>query len=143
MSVISAAMVGFACSELVTRTDMTRTAIVKVCFLLNDYAKDHGSLPVSLDALPKPKPDREINYLVDGWGRPLVYQIGKDSTVTVCGRVGNGLFGGGDDANTCLRYYSKRTDGTLWAGSDDWLLAAQVPGSEGKVGMQWYINRTK
>ena len=108
---------------IVTERDVTRLAVMRVFTLMNQYAKNHGSLPASLDALPRPT--AEFNYLSDGWGRPLGYRVDPDGIVTVFSYGRSGRPGSADYISQSC--YWKRKDGSFWAASDGWYFAARVP----------------
>jgi hypothetical protein len=58
-----AALVLMVSCDIITRTDITRTAISCVYVEIHKYAQKHGSLPPSLGALPKPA--GEFDYFLD------------------------------------------------------------------------------
>jgi Type II secretion system (T2SS), protein G len=109
----------------ITPVEMTHTAIDETFFRIHIYAQKYGAVPASLDALPK----REgyANRTTDGWGRPLVYRVLPDGAISLTSYGRDGTPGGsGDDADISVSYHTKRPDGSLWIGSDLWIVEAQV-----------------
>jgi hypothetical protein len=91
------------------------------------YAKLHGSLPSSLEGLPEydgPFNEREP---IDGWNRPLQYRVDGDGVITLTSFGKDGKPGGwGFNADYSMSYYSRRKDGSLWAGQEAWVVNGRV-----------------
>jgi len=104
---------------------MTRTAILETFFRINLYAHQYGTVPPSLEILPK----REgyANRIADGWNQPLQYTIHEDGIITLTSLGRDREPGGdGDDADISRSYYTRRKDGTLWVGQDLWIAEAEA-----------------
>jgi general secretion pathway protein G len=109
----------------ITAVDSTTSAMGETFVRIDLYAKAHGTIPASLDVLPNR--DGYTNRTTDGWGRPLIYSIGNDGLLTLTSYGKDGKPGGeGADADIVKSYYSKRADGSLWVGSEMWLVEAEV-----------------
>jgi hypothetical protein len=111
--------------DRITPVEMTHTAIGETFYRIQIYAQKYGAVPASLDALPK----REgyVNRTTDGWGRPLEYRVRPDGVITLTSYGRDGAPGGaGDDADISVSYRTKRADGSLWVGSDLWIVEARV-----------------
>lgn len=90
------------------------------------YAKAHQDVPPSLRVLPERK--GYMNRTTDGWGRPLIYQIGDNGVLTLTSLGEDGKPGGnGEDRDISESYYSRRIDGSLWIGESSWIVDAEVP----------------
>jgi hypothetical protein len=76
------------------------------------YAAANGSLPTSLDQLPRI--EGYVNEVADGWGRPIRWRVeGDEVTLTSYGR--DGVPGGtGEDADMVGVFRAKTADGR-WA----------------------------
>jgi hypothetical protein len=109
----------------ITPVEMTDTAIGETFFRIHIYAQKYGAVPASLDVLPKRQ--GYANQTTDGWGRPLEYRVRPDGTITLTSYGRDGMPGGrGDDADVSVSYHTKRPDGSLWVGSDLWIVEARV-----------------
>lgn len=100
-------------------SQVTSNSIVETFVRIELYAKQHGSLPHSLDALPR----REgyANETRDGWDRRLLYDINSDGTITLASLGKDGRPGGdGDNADLIATCRAYRPDGSLWIGAGDW-----------------------
>ena len=72
-----------------------------------------------------------MNQTTDGWGRQLHYSLSQDGIISLTSLGRDGVVGGqGEDADITEAYYTRRADGTLWAGSDLWLVEAEVKSSD-------------
>jgi hypothetical protein len=82
------------------------------------FARTHDALPTSLEQLPSVN---EVNkQIIDGWGRPILWQVvGDEGTLTSNGR--NGVPGGdGEDADITYIFPLKTNEG-CWADEyDEW-----------------------
>jgi len=112
-------------TDPITPVEMTRTAMTETFVRINIYAETNKMIPVSLEVLPKR--NRYANRTIDGWGRPLRYSVSENGiiTLTSLGQDGN-LGGEAEDSDISESYYSKRSNGTLWVGSELWLVDAEV-----------------
>jgi hypothetical protein len=120
---LSFALVGCA---PITPVEMTHSAITETFVRINIYARKYGAIPPSVDALPI----REgyANSTTDGWGRRPEYRVAPDGTITLTSHGRDGRPGGtGDDADISVSYRTKRPDGSLWAGSDLWIVEGRQP----------------
>ena len=116
-------------TDPITPTEMTWTAMDETFARIDIYARSNKSVPTSLEMLPKR--EHYINRTTDGWGRPLRYSVSQDGIVSLTSLGRDGVVGGhGEDADITEAYYTRRTDGTLWAGSDLWLVEAEVKPSD-------------
>ena len=115
-----------SCLHIITPVEMTRTAMTEGVFRIELYFRQNGSLPPSLQVLPM----REgyMNRIVDGWNRPLLYNVDKAGIITLKSFGRDGKPGGDDeDADIWKSYYSRRADGSLWIGADElWIAKAEV-----------------
>jgi hypothetical protein len=110
---------------VITPVEMTDSAITETFVRIDLYAKEHGTTPPSLDVLPERK--GYMNRITDGWGRPLLYEVSDDGRLTLTSYGKDGKPGGsGEDADISRSYYSRRPDGSLWVGSDLWIVEAEV-----------------
>jgi hypothetical protein len=113
------------CSDRITPREATQGAMMETFARIQLYAETNRSVPRSLSVLPR----REgyANRTTDGWHRELFYRIGEDGmlSLTSCGADGK-AGGSGEDADISVSYRSKKPDGTLWVGSDMWLVEAQA-----------------
>jgi hypothetical protein len=108
-----------------TPVEVTDTAIGESFARIQIYAETNHSVPPSLNALPKRK--GYANQITDGWHRPLLYRVTPDGVITITSLGRDGKLGGaGEDADISVNYHSKRPDGTLWVGSDSWIIHAQI-----------------
>lgn len=113
------------CGHIITPVESTNTAIMESFARVQLYAETNRAVPLSLDALPRRK--RYANQTTDGWYRPLQYRVTPDDVITITSLGRDGKPGGtGEDADISVSYRSKRRDGSLWIGSDLWLVEAQV-----------------
>jgi Type II secretion system (T2SS), protein G len=81
-----------------TSADDTRTTIAVVLSRIESYARQRGSLPQSLDGLPRE--ETRTSKITDGWGRRLLYDINNDGTITLASLGKDGRPGGdGDNAD--------------------------------------------
>ena len=122
---LSAVAVVLSCTDRITPVDMTHSAIDETFYRIHIYAQKNGSVPSSLEVLPK----REgyVNRTTDGWGRPLQYRVRPDGIITLTSYARDGVPGGaGEDADISVSYHTKHADGRLWAGEDLWIVEAQV-----------------
>jgi len=113
------------CTHVITPVEMTYTAIGETFFRIHLYVKQNSVLPTSLDVLPK----REgySNRITDGWNRVLQYHIANDGVITLTSFGKDGKPGGtGDNTDISRSYYSKRKDGSLWVGTDMWIVEAEI-----------------
>ncbi len=111
-----------ACTKI-TPDEMTNSAIGETFARIHIYAQTKRAVPSSLDVLPKR--DGYANQTMDGWDRPLQYRIAADGTITLTSLGRDGKPGGsGADADVSVSYQTKRTDGSLWVGSDMWIVEA-------------------
>ena len=109
----------------ITPVEATHTAIRESFARVQIYAATNRTVAPSIDVLPKR--DGYANQTSDGWHRPLLYRIAPDGVITILSYGMDGKPGGtGDDADISASYYSKRPDGSLWVGSDLWLVEAEV-----------------
>ena len=109
--------------DRISPVEATDTAISETFVRIDLYAKQHGTVPPSLNVLP----EREgyANSITDGWGKPLLYEVSDDGRLTLTSYGKDGKPGGtGEDADISRSYYSKRPDGSLWVGSDMWIVEA-------------------
>lgn len=74
-----------------------------------------------------PRRDGYANRTTDGWGHPLQYRVAADGilTITSLGKDGN-PGGGGENADVFESYFTKKPDGSLWVGTDMWVVEAQT-----------------
>ena len=113
------------CMDTISPIDSTITAMDESFARVQIYAKTNGAVPPSLDVLPKRK--GYANQITDGWHRPLLYRVAPDGVITITSFGRDGKPGGtGEDADIAVSYRSKRPDGSLWVGSDLWIVEAQV-----------------
>jgi hypothetical protein len=111
--------------DTISPIDSTITAMDESFARVQIYAKTNGAVPPSLDVLPKRK--GYANQITDGWHRPLLYRVAPDGVITITSFGRDGKPGGtGEDADIAVSYRSKRPDGSLWVGSDLWIVEAQV-----------------
>jgi len=108
---------------------MTWTAMGETFARIDIYAQSNKSVPTSLEMLPKR--EHYMNRTIDGWGRPLQYTATQDGIISLTSLGRDGIVGGqGEDADITEAYYTRRADGALWAGSDLWLVEAEIkPGA--------------
>lgn len=94
---------------------------------VNLYAEQHHEIPSSLAVLLK----REgyANQMADGWGRPLQYSVGDDGRLKLTSLGRDGTPGGTEeDADISKPYLGERSDGSLWVGSEMWIIEAEGHG---------------
>jgi hypothetical protein len=80
----------------VTQQEETESAMYADKDRILDYIREHRVLPKSLSELPKPHD--EIDATKDGWGRPIIYIIGKNDVVTLVSFGEDGKPSGSGDA---------------------------------------------
>lgn len=113
-----------ACA-IVTPHDRTFGAMLVTFERIGRYAKHHGHLPGSLAELPEP--ERGESREIDAWGRALHYEVDKNGIVSLTSFGRDGTPGGILwNADFTMSYYSKRPDGSLWAGEDAWIIYGRV-----------------
>jgi len=78
--------------DRITPVELTRNDIARTLSRIDLYAKQHGSLPSSLDGLPKE--EGSFNKTTDDWGRRLLYDINSDLTITLASLCADGRPGG-------------------------------------------------
>ncbi len=121
---VAAAVILWSCDQM-TLGDSTLTAIGETYARINIYASVHGELPKSLSLLPARSGYR--NRILDGWGRPLLYGIDESGIITITSLGKDGKPGGiGEDADISIRYYSRKADGSFWAGEPAWIVDGEV-----------------
>jgi len=109
----------------ITPVEATHTAIGETFARVQIYAETNRFVAPSLDVLPKR--GGYANQTSDGWHRPLLYRAAPDGVITILSLGKDGKSGGaGEDADISVSYRSKRQDGSLWVGSDLWLVEAEV-----------------
>ncbi|HXN48789.1 MAG TPA: type II secretion system protein GspG [Bryobacteraceae bacterium] len=105
--------------DRVTPAELTRNDIARTLSRIERYAKQHGSLPPSLDGLPTQEGSRD--KITDEWGRRLLYDTNSDGTITLASLGADGRAGGaGEDADAIATCRVYRPDGSLWIGAPDW-----------------------
>jgi hypothetical protein len=93
-----------------TQHIMTTTAIVADEERIFDFIHKHQTLPKNLSALPQT--DGKIDGAKDGWGRSILYIIGKNDTVTLVSLGSDGKPGGsGEAADIIESFQTKDTNG--------------------------------
>jgi hypothetical protein len=113
------------CGHLITPVESTNTAIMESFARAQLYAETNRAVPPSLDALPKRK--GYANQTMDGWHRPLQYRVAPDGVIAIASFGRDGKPGGtGEDSDISVSYRSKRPNGSLWIGSDLWIVEAQI-----------------
>ena len=113
-----------SCTTISPR-EMTMTSITETFVRISIYAQTNRAIAPSLDVLPKR--DGYGNRTVDGWGRPLKYRVSPDGMITLTSLGRDGKQGGtGEDADLSKSYFAQKPDGSLWVGSDMWIMEAEV-----------------
>ena len=116
-------------TDPITPVDMTWTAMGETFARIDIYTRSNKSLPTTLEMLPKR--ENYMNQTTDGWGRQLHYSLSQDGIISLTSLGRDGVVGGqGEDADITEAYHTRRADGTLWAGSDLWLVEAEVKSSD-------------
>ena len=127
-SILTLMMTAFlvvSCVDRITPVESTKSAIGETFVRISIYAATNMTVPLSLDVLPKR--DGYSNQITDGWGRPLEYRVTQDGIMTLTSLGRNGKPGGnGEDADMAESYFAKRPDGSLWVGSDMWIVEGRV-----------------
>ena len=75
--------------------DRTWTRIIRTEVRIRKYVRVHNRFPADLSALP-PWADNRDDSFVDGWGRPIKYEINTDTMVTLSSLGKDGVAGGVD-----------------------------------------------
>ena len=122
---VTGVILSVALVEQVSPKNMTRSAIGETFARINLFARQNKSIPSSLAVLPK----REgyVNRTTDAWNRPLQYDVTADGFITIKSLGRDGKPGEqGEYSDISVTYYSKKPDGSLWAGSDMWLVEAEI-----------------
>jgi len=113
------------CMHVITPVEHTNTSIGETFVRIGIYAERNQEMPRSLDVLPKRS--SYANDITDGWKRPLRYDVRDDGIVTLESLGRDGKPGGtGEDQDISRRYYWRKADGSLWAGSDMWIVEGEV-----------------
>jgi hypothetical protein len=100
-------------------------AISEALERINLYAKEHGTVPSSLDVLTRTGED--VTWLTDRWGRPIVYSVSDEGRLTLTSFGRDGKPGGTEkDADMSSSLHTRFSDGTLWVGSPGWPAVAYV-----------------
>jgi hypothetical protein len=93
-----------------TQREMTITAMVVGEERIFDFIHQHQTLPKNLSELPQT--DGKIDGTKDGWGRPILYIIGKNDAVTLMSLGSDGKPGGsGEAADIIESFQTKNTNG--------------------------------
>ena len=111
--------------DVIPAKDMTVSAMVETFVRISLYARQNNAIPPSLAVLPTRT--GYANRTTDGWRRPLKYEITPDGIVSLksLGKDGRPA-GTGDDADISRAYHARRSDGTLWATSEMWIVEAEI-----------------
>ena len=132
--VLSGALLGVLALfiDIIPAKDLTRSAMTETFVRIGLYARQNNALPASLNLLPKR--ERHANRTTDGWNRPLRFEITLEGIVRLTSLGRDGLPGGtGDDADIRRAYQSKRSDGTLWAAAEMWMVEAEIRGETSPI----------
>ena len=122
---VTLAMLALVSCHRITPVEMTKSAITETFVRIGIYAQTNRAVPPSLAVLPKR--DGYANRTTDGWGRPLRYSLATNGIIALTSFGRDGKPGGsGEDADTSESYFTKKSDGSLWVGSDLWIVEAQV-----------------
>jgi len=90
-------------------TTTTRMSLVKRRILL--FAHQHDRLPTTLTEIP-PLGGNFDNSIMDGWGRPIQYEVNDSKTVTLKSFGKDGVPGGvGKNADIVLSFPTHDADG--------------------------------
>ncbi|MFZ1325460.1 MAG: type II secretion system protein GspG [Candidatus Contendobacter sp.] len=117
ISVIGAVVL-LSCTAM-TPTDVTYTAILETIYRIHLYTKLNGVLPTSIDVLPIQK--NHINRTVDGWQRPLNYELTPDGLISLKSLGRDGLQGGdGEDKDIIAHCSGKDEMGHIIASDALW-----------------------
>jgi len=111
--------------DRISPRDMTTSAITETFVRIGLYAQRNHAIPLSLDVLPK----REgyANRTTDGWNRPLLFEVSSNGVIRLTSFGKDGRPGGsGEDTDIAKAYYTRKPDGSLWAGSKMWIVEAEV-----------------
>ena len=93
--------------------DLTATTMFVCKRRILRYAREHGSLPSSLNGLPLI--EGHVNETADAWGEPLQYKIQKGDIVLLRSFGSDKKLGGqGDAADMVGKFLAKNKDG-LWS----------------------------
>lgn len=104
---------------VMTPIDVTYTAILETAYRIHLYTKVNGILPPSLEVLPIL--ENHINRTVDGWNRPLNYELTPNGLISLKSLGRDGLPGGnGEDKDIVAHCSGKNEMGYVIAGDPLW-----------------------
>lgn len=113
------------CVDTPDPTEITVSAMTETFVRMDIYARQHNTVPETLEILPQRS--GYANRTTDGWDCALIYKIEDDGVLTLSSLGRDGRPGGsGPDADVLRRYRSRREDGSLWIGSDMWIVEAEI-----------------
>ena len=113
-----------SCTKI-SPVEMTMTSMGETFVRIDIYAQTNSAIAPSLNVLPKR--DGYGNRTADGWGRPLKHRVSPDGIITLTSQGRDGEQGGtGEDADLSKSYFAQKPDGSLWVGSDMWIVKAEV-----------------
>jgi hypothetical protein len=95
-----------------TQQEMTTTAMDVDKERIFDDIREHQTLPKSLSELPQS--DGKIDGTRDGWGRPIIYTIGKNGFVTLVSLGSDGKPGGSGDAADMIQSFPTKDANGNW-----------------------------
>jgi hypothetical protein len=90
----------------------TTTAMAVDEMRIYEYTQIHGALPKSLAELPRPHD--EIDATKDGWGKPIIYIIGKNDFVILVSLGADGKPGGSGDAADIIQSFQTKDAKGNW-----------------------------
>jgi general secretion pathway protein G len=124
MAVITAVIAAMLV-DVIPPAAMTRTSMTETFVRIHLFAKASGKLPASLSDLPKRT--GYANRTTDGWNRPLTYELKANGDITLRSLGKDGKPGGqGDDADIAWTFHGRRSDGTIWATDEMWIVEAEA-----------------
>lgn len=105
-------------TDFASPKDLTRSAMRETFVRIDMYARQRKAIPLSLDVLPVRQ--GHANATTDAWGRPLCYEVRSDGVISLTSLGWDGK------PDIVMSYRSRRPDGSLWVGTDHWIVTAEI-----------------
>ncbi len=124
-AVVAMALVGCEVETRVSPRDLTITSITACKHRIHLFAKAENRLPDSLEELPTRH--GYLDSTDDGWGKPLLYQVSSDGTLSIRSLGADfqeGGIGNNQDLEIVMRWRDE--DGNFIVKDPNWQVVSQL-----------------